>query len=124
MPRTTAPLHVPAAPPAALRAGRTGGRARPRHKVRRGRRPRSAPRWPRPPWRWPGRRPRTWSAARSGRRRAPSVDERRRDAGAAGPERVADRDRAAVDVDLVEVDAGLALPREDDGGEGLVDLEQ
>ena len=44
--------------------------------------------------------------------------------GAGGADRVAEGDRAAVDVDLVHVDPVLAGPREDDGGERLVDLEQ
>src|SRR5690606_19801507 len=45
-------------------------------------------------------------------------------AGAGGAERVAEGDGAAVDVDLLGVDAALLLPGEHDRGEGLVDLEQ
>src|SRR3712207_2795462 len=52
------------------------------------------------------------------------VDGRGGDAGAGRAERVADRDRTAVDVDLVQRDGGFALPGEDDRAEGLVDLEQ
>ena len=41
-----------------------------------------------------------------------------------GAERVAEGDGAAVDVDLRQVGADLAGPRQHDRGEGLVDLEQ
>src|SRR5882724_4258511 len=44
--------------------------------------------------------------------------------GSAGPERMADGDGAAVDVDLVQADAGFALPGQHDAGERLVHLEQ
>jgi len=37
---------------------------------------------------------------------------------------VPERDRTAVDVHLGEVGATLLLPREDDGREGLVDLDE
>ena len=40
------------------------------------------------------------------------------------PDRVAERDRAAVDVDLVPVEAELAAVGEDLGGERLVDLDE
>ena len=43
---------------------------------------------------------------------------------AGGADRVAERHRAAVDVDLVPVDAGVAEELEHHGGERLVDLEQ
>ena len=52
------------------------------------------------------------------------VEQRAGDAGAGHAEGVADRDRAAVDVQLVDVDAELAVARDDLGGEGLVDLDQ
>ena len=57
--------------------------------------------------------------------RALELVERGRDQPDAGrADRVTERDRAAVDVDLVHVDAVDAGPRQDDGREGLVDLEQ
>src|SRR3989304_284894 len=40
------------------------------------------------------------------------------------PERMPERDRAAVDVGLVPIGAGLGEPGADDGGERLVDLEE
>src|SRR5712691_11718304 len=52
------------------------------------------------------------------------VDQGGHQPGAAGPERVADGDGAAMDVDFVQVGAGFALPGEHDAGERLVDLEQ
>src|SRR5689334_25303681 len=42
---------------------------------------------------------------------------------AGGADRVAQRDRPAVRVDLRRVGAGLGEPREHDAGEGLVDLD-
>src|SRR6201989_1970483 len=45
-------------------------------------------------------------------------------AGPGEPERVAEGDRAAVDVDAIHVRFELAAPGADDGGEGLVDLDQ
>ena len=47
-----------------------------------------------------------------------------RDPGAGHADRVAERDRAAVDVDLVRVDAELAGGHDADGGERLVDLDE
>jgi hypothetical protein len=52
------------------------------------------------------------------------VHERGEQPGAAGAERVAERDRAALDVDLRQVRAGLPLPGQHHAGEGLVHLEQ
>ena len=51
------------------------------------------------------------------------VDQRGHDAGAAGAQRVTDRDRAAVDVGLGRIRPGV-LPGEHDRRERLVDLEQ
>src|SRR5579864_295457 len=51
------------------------------------------------------------------------VQRRGQQARAGRPERVADRDRAAVDVHVRGVRRELALPRADHGGEGLVDLD-
>src|SRR5439155_15879367 len=45
-------------------------------------------------------------------------------AGAGRPERMPERDRAAVHVDPVHVRLELAAPGGDDRGEGLVDLDQ
>ena len=53
-----------------------------------------------------------------------AVDQRAGDAGAGHAERVADGDGAAVDVELVEVDAQVAVARDDLRGERLVDLDQ
>ena len=52
------------------------------------------------------------------------VEQGGQDAGAAGADRVADGDGAAVDVDLVGVPAELLADRERLGGEGLVGLDQ
>src|ERR1700742_406222 len=52
------------------------------------------------------------------------VQQRGQQAGAGAPERMAYRDRPAVDVDPVHVRFELALPGGDDRGEGLVDLDQ
>src|SRR4051812_45087293 len=52
------------------------------------------------------------------------VQQRRHQPGTGRAERVAERDRAAVDVDLGQVGAGLLLPREHHRREGLVDLDQ
>jgi hypothetical protein len=52
------------------------------------------------------------------------VDQRRHQAGAAAAERVAERDRAAVGVELRRVGADLGEPGERDRGERLVDLER
>ena len=52
------------------------------------------------------------------------VEHRVLQAGAGHAERVADGDRAAVDVEPVEVDAEVLVGRHDLGGEGLVDLDQ
>ena len=52
------------------------------------------------------------------------VQQRGHQPGAGRAERVAERDRAAVDVDLGEVGAGLLLPREHDRRERLVDLDE
>src|SRR3954467_8649257 len=52
------------------------------------------------------------------------VDQRAEDAGARGPDRVAERDRPAVHVDLRLVDADHAHRVECHRGERLVDLEQ
>src|SRR6516162_4819793 len=52
------------------------------------------------------------------------VDQRGHEAGAAGAERVADRDGAAVDVGLCQIRAGVVGPRHHDGRERLVHLEQ
>src|SRR5690606_29941514 len=53
-----------------------------------------------------------------------AVDERGGDPGAGHAERVADGDRAAVDVQLVVVDAEVLGRRQDLRGERLVDLDQ
>ena len=73
--------------------------------------------------RWPSRRPRTWSAGRSGSVAAHPV-QRRHQARAGRPEWVAKGDRAALQVGPVEVGTGLGRPGQDDGGERLVDLER
>ena len=52
------------------------------------------------------------------------VDERRHDPRAAGADRVAQRDRAAVDVDLLPVEPELAAVGQRLGGERLVDLDR
>ena len=52
------------------------------------------------------------------------VEERRQDARARRADRVAERDRAAVDVDLVPVEAELVAIGQDLRGERLVDLDQ
>ena len=52
------------------------------------------------------------------------ADEGAGEAGAGAAERVAEGDRAAVDVELLLVDAELAGAGEDLGGEGLVELDQ
>src|SRR5262249_6897407 len=52
------------------------------------------------------------------------VQERQRDPGAGGAERVADRDRAAVDVHDVGADTEFAHGRDADRGERLVDLDE
>src|SRR5690348_4263120 len=52
------------------------------------------------------------------------VEQRRHQPGAGCAERVTQRDRAAVDVDLGEVEPGLLLPREHDRRERLVDLDE
>ena len=65
------------------------------------------------------------SPVRSGpARRSQLVEERRDDPGAARPDRVAERDRAAVHVDLVPVEAELAAVGEGLGRERLVDLDE
>src|SRR6185437_13416652 len=51
------------------------------------------------------------------------VDERAQDHPAGGAERVAHGDGATVDVDLVQVEAHVLDVAQDDGGEGLVDLD-
>ena len=51
------------------------------------------------------------------------ADERSGEAGARAAERVSERDRAAVHVQALGVDAELALARQDLGGERLVDLD-
>src|SRR5512134_1959548 len=59
--------------------------------------------------------------------RAPAahfVEERRRDPGAGGADRVAERDRSAVDVDAAEVEGEIARAGNDLGGEGLVELDE
>ena len=53
-----------------------------------------------------------------------AVEQRAGDAGAGHAERVADRDRAAVHVELVDVDAQVAVAGDDLRGERLVDLDQ
>ena len=52
------------------------------------------------------------------------VQEGGREAGAGAAERVAEGDRAAVDVEALLVDPELADAGEDLGGEGLVELDQ
>src|SRR5262249_43372045 len=52
------------------------------------------------------------------------VEQGRRQPRAGSTERVPDRDRATVDVDLRQVGSGLGLPGEHDRGERLVDLER
>ena len=52
------------------------------------------------------------------------VEQRGHQASAGAAERMAERDRAAVDVDLAHVGVQLLLPREHDRGERLVDLDQ
>src|SRR3954468_21203789 len=52
------------------------------------------------------------------------VQERRHQPGPGRPQRVAERDRAAVHVDLGQVGAGLLLPREHHRRERLVDLDE
>src|SRR5262249_53627771 len=52
------------------------------------------------------------------------VEERGDDPGAAGPDRVAERDRPAVDVRLVPVEAELPAIGQRLGGERLVDLDE
>ena len=52
------------------------------------------------------------------------ADEGGGEAGAGAAEGVAEGDRAAVDVELLLVDAELAGAGEDLGGEGLVELDQ
>ena len=52
------------------------------------------------------------------------VEQRRDDPRAAGPDRVAERDRAAVDVDLVPVEPERAAVGQGLGGERLVDLDE
>ena len=68
------------------------------------------------------------AAERDGRRRgtaAAELEERgQRDPGTRHADRVAQRDGAPVDVDLVLVDPEVVDRGEPDGGEGLVDLEQ
>src|SRR5213080_1259052 len=56
--------------------------------------------------------------------RLQTVEQRAGDAGAGHAERVADGDRAAVHVQLVDVDAQVAVARDDLRGEGLVDLDE
>src|SRR6476659_7449881 len=51
-------------------------------------------------------------------------DERRGEAGAGAAERVAEGDRAAVDVELLFVDSQLSRAGQHLGGEGLVQLDQ
>src|SRR6476619_5965414 len=53
-----------------------------------------------------------------------AVEQRGGDPRAGGAERVALRDRAAVHVEPVEVDAQVLVRRDDLGREGLVDLDQ
>ena len=73
----------------------------------------------------PGRRRRTWSRGRSARcRRLQAVDQRRHDAGAGHAERMAERDRAAADVELLDRDAEVLRARDHLRRERLVDLEQ
>src|SRR6185437_11995966 len=52
------------------------------------------------------------------------IDERAQDHAAGGAEGVAHGDGAAVDVDLVHVPAHVLDVAQDNGGEGLVDLDQ
>src|SRR3989304_6126943 len=52
------------------------------------------------------------------------VQERHEDPGPAGPDRMADGDRTAMDVDLRVVDLELSLTGDDLDGKGLVDLKQ
>src|SRR4030095_15821928 len=52
------------------------------------------------------------------------VEQRAGDPRAGHPERVADRDRAAVDVQLLDRDAEVAVRRDDLRGGRLVDLHQ
>ena len=52
------------------------------------------------------------------------VEQRRDDPRSRRPDRMAERDRPAVDVDLVPVEAELPSIGERLGGEGLVDLDQ
>ena len=74
-------------------------------------------------WRWPCRRPRTWSAGRSGRRWPRAwLSERREQPRAGGAERVAERDGAAARVELRGIGAGLGEPGQRHRRERLVDL--
>ena len=50
------------------------------------------------------------------------IDQRRHQLGAARTERVAQRNRAAVDIELFRISSGVLEPRERDAGEGLVDF--
>src|SRR5258706_8914538 len=52
------------------------------------------------------------------------VEQGRDDSRSRGTDRMTEGDRAAVDVDLVPVEAELAPVRDGLGGEGLVDLDQ
>ena len=52
------------------------------------------------------------------------VEQRDHEAGAGRAERVPERDRAAVDVDLLVFEVGLAQPRHRHRGERLVDLDE
>ena len=52
------------------------------------------------------------------------IEQRGDQPGAARTERVPERDRPAVVVDLFHVGAGFLLPGEDDRGEGFIDLEE
>src|SRR5437588_3983353 len=55
---------------------------------------------------------------------AQTVEQGARDARSGHAERVTDGDRAAVDVELVDVDAELTVRRDHLGGERLVDLRE
>ena len=72
--------------------------------------------WPPPPHRA--------TAAVDGAAAAQLEQRRERDPGARHADGVAERDGAAVDVDLVLVDAEVVHRGQADGGEGLVDLEE
>ena len=76
------------------------------------------------PSRSPARPRCTSSPGRSGRRAAQLVDEHRHQPRAAHPERMPERDRAAVDVDLLGIQAELVDARDRLAGERLVELDE